>query len=497
MRDPAAVARMFDAAEAAFGGVDVLVNNAGIMTLAPIAESDDALFDRQIAINLKGTFNTLREAARRLRDGGRIINFSSSVIGLLQPTYGVYAATKAAVEAMTSVLAKELRGRNITVNAIAPGPTATELFLDGKPQEVDRPPGEARAARAARPARGHRRARSPSSPARTAPGSTARRCAPMAESSDHDRSRSHFDRKEERSVMKKIILITGASSGFGRLTAEALARAGHTVYASHARDRRPQRARRSPKLAALRDEHSDRSAQPIELDVQSEASAERGGRRDHRRERPHRRGRSTTPATWCSARPKRSRRSSSPQLYDVNVLGTQRVNRAALPHLRRPGQGLLVWVIEQQLGRRHAALPRALLRGQGGDGRARRALCRRAGALGHRDSIVVPGAFTKGTNHFAHSGSPADEARAAEYEAGPYKGFAEQVQEGLRGASCLPMPTPAAVADADRRGGRHAVRQASVPRALSIRPRTAPMSASRCSIACGPRCCTASACRIS
>jgi 3-oxoacyl-[acyl-carrier protein] reductase len=134
--DPKAVARMFDSAETAFGGVDVLINNAGIMQLAAIGDSDDALFDRQIAVNLKGTFNTLREAAKRLRDGGRIVNFSSSVVGLLQPTYGVYAATKAAVEAMTSILAKELRGRNVTVNAIAPGPTATKLFLDGKPQAV-------------------------------------------------------------------------------------------------------------------------------------------------------------------------------------------------------------------------------------------------------------------------------------------------------------------------------------------------------------------------
>jgi 3-oxoacyl-[acyl-carrier protein] reductase len=116
--------------------VDVLINNAGIMNLATIKDSDDALFDRHIAVNLKGTFNTLREAARRLRDGGRIVNLSSSVTSLLQPTYGVYAATKAAIEAMTSILAKELRGRNITVNAIAPGPTATKLFLDGKPQEV-------------------------------------------------------------------------------------------------------------------------------------------------------------------------------------------------------------------------------------------------------------------------------------------------------------------------------------------------------------------------
>ncbi len=132
--DAAAVARMFDAAQAAFGGVDVLVNNAGIMKLSTIAETDDALFDSQVAINLKGVFNTLREASRRLREGGRIINLSSSVVGLYQPTYAVYAATKAGVEAMTHVMSRELRGRSITVNAIAPGPTATALFLDGKPQ---------------------------------------------------------------------------------------------------------------------------------------------------------------------------------------------------------------------------------------------------------------------------------------------------------------------------------------------------------------------------
>jgi 3-oxoacyl-[acyl-carrier protein] reductase len=134
--DPAAVRRMFDAAETALGGVDVLVNNAGVMILSTLADAEDAAFDRQVAVNLKGTFNTLREAAARLRSGGRIINLSSSVVGLLQPTYAVYAASKAGVEAMTSVLAKELRGRAITVNAVAPGPTATDLFLHGKPQEV-------------------------------------------------------------------------------------------------------------------------------------------------------------------------------------------------------------------------------------------------------------------------------------------------------------------------------------------------------------------------
>jgi len=130
--DPKAVRRLFDEAEAAFGGVDVMVNNAGIMKLAPFAQSDDATFDETVAINLKGVFNGLREAARRLRDGGRIVSFSSSVVGLYQPTYGIYAATKAAVEAMTHVLAKELGPRGITVNAVAPGPVATELFLKGK-----------------------------------------------------------------------------------------------------------------------------------------------------------------------------------------------------------------------------------------------------------------------------------------------------------------------------------------------------------------------------
>ena len=134
--DASAMRRLFDAAETAYGGVDVIVNNAGIMELASIADTSDDLFDRTVAINLKGVFNGMREAARRLRSGGRIISFSSSVIGLYQPHYAVYAATKGAVEAMTHVVAKELRGRNITVNAIAPGPTATDLFLKGKSQTV-------------------------------------------------------------------------------------------------------------------------------------------------------------------------------------------------------------------------------------------------------------------------------------------------------------------------------------------------------------------------
>ena len=133
---PAEVVRLFDAAEKEFGGIDVLVNNAGIMPLSSIATTDDAMFDRIVAVNLKGTFNGLREAAKRLRNSGRIISFSTSVIGLRLETYGIYAATKSAIETLTAILSRELRGRSITVNAIAPGPTATDLFLKGKSQDL-------------------------------------------------------------------------------------------------------------------------------------------------------------------------------------------------------------------------------------------------------------------------------------------------------------------------------------------------------------------------
>ncbi len=134
--DAAAVAAMFDAAENAFGGIDVLVNCAGVLKLAKIAEFDDRTLDQTIAINVKGTFNGCREAAKRLRDGGRIVNLSTSVIGMRLPTYGIYVASKAAVEALTQVLAQEMRGRGISVNAVAPGPVATELFLEGKSPEL-------------------------------------------------------------------------------------------------------------------------------------------------------------------------------------------------------------------------------------------------------------------------------------------------------------------------------------------------------------------------
>jgi 3-oxoacyl-[acyl-carrier protein] reductase len=125
-------AALFDHAERELGGVDVVVNTAGLMILKPLAEYSVEDFDRLHRINVRGTFLVSREAVRRVRDGGAIINFSTTVTKLAMPTYSVYAASKGAVDAMTMVLARELRGRDITVNAVAPGPTATPLFLDGK-----------------------------------------------------------------------------------------------------------------------------------------------------------------------------------------------------------------------------------------------------------------------------------------------------------------------------------------------------------------------------
>lgn len=126
------VERLFKESVAAFGSIGVVVNCAGIMPLRPIAGGDVEAFDKVIATNLRGTFLVLSQAAQHVPSGGRIIAFSSSVIARSFPTYGPYIASKAGVEGLVHVLANELRGRNITVNAVAPGPVATDLFLNGK-----------------------------------------------------------------------------------------------------------------------------------------------------------------------------------------------------------------------------------------------------------------------------------------------------------------------------------------------------------------------------
>lgn len=130
------VRALFDEAERSFGGIDVVVASAGVMKATLIADTTDEDFAHQIGVNLRGSFNVFREAAKRVRDNGRVIGFSSTTLALNAPGYSVYNATKGAIEGMVRVIAKEVGGRGITVNAVAPGPVETELFMRGKPQEV-------------------------------------------------------------------------------------------------------------------------------------------------------------------------------------------------------------------------------------------------------------------------------------------------------------------------------------------------------------------------
>jgi NAD(P)-dependent dehydrogenase (short-subunit alcohol dehydrogenase family) len=227
---------------------------------------------------------------------------------------------------------------------------------------------------------------------------------------------------------KKIILITGASSGFGRLTAEALARAGHTVYASM-RDVAGRNAKNAAEMADM-SARDGVDLRAVELDVQSEPSTNaavetiigEAGRIDvlvhnagHMMFGP---AESFTPEQFA-------------QQYDVNVLGTQRVNRAALPHMRKQKQGLLVWVSSSSTAGGTPPYLSPYFAAKAAMDALAVQYARELARWGIETSIIVPGAFTKGTNHFAHSGRPADEARLAEYEAGPYQGFGEQVQEAF------------------------------------------------------------------
>jgi 3-oxoacyl-[acyl-carrier protein] reductase len=133
------VRRLFDTAINQLGGVDVVVNNAGVILYKAISQTSDEEFDKVMDINVKGTFLVCREAANRMNKGGRIINFSSSTTAMMLPTYGTYCASKGAVEQLTHVLAKELGPKGISVNCISPGPTETELFFTGKtPEAIER-----------------------------------------------------------------------------------------------------------------------------------------------------------------------------------------------------------------------------------------------------------------------------------------------------------------------------------------------------------------------
>jgi NAD(P)-dependent dehydrogenase (short-subunit alcohol dehydrogenase family) len=228
--------------------------------------------------------------------------------------------------------------------------------------------------------------------------------------------------------MKQIILVTGASSGFGRLTANALARSGHTVYASM----RDTAGRNATQVEDVRKFAAENNVdlRALELDVSSQASVDAGiaqiiaesGRIDvivhnagHMVFGP---AEAFTPEQFA-------------QLYDVNVLSTQRVNRAALPHMRKRGEGLLVWVSSSSSAGGTPPYLSPYFAAKAGMDALAVQYARELSRWGIETSIVVPGAFTRGTNHFAHSGKPADEARAAEYETGPYAGFGEQIQQAF------------------------------------------------------------------
>ena len=229
-------------------------------------------------------------------------------------------------------------------------------------------------------------------------------------------------------MSKKIILITGASSGFGRLTAEALARAGHLVYASM-RDVAGRNAKNAAEMAELSAKEG-LDLRAIGLDVQSEASANaaadaiiaENGRIDvlihnagHMMFGP---AEAFTPEQFA-------------QQYDVNVLGTQRVNRAVLPHMRAHRGGLLVWVSSSSSAGGTPPYLSPYFAAKAAMDSLAVQYARELARWGIETSIIVPGAFTKGTNHFAHAGSPADAERLAEYETGPYAGFGEQVQKAF------------------------------------------------------------------
>lgn len=272
--------------------------------------------------------------------------------------------------------------------------------------------------------------------------------------------------------MKNIILVTGASSGFGRLMANALAAAGHIVYASM-RELRGKNAGQADEVAAYAEQH-EVDLRTIELDVQSEASAEAAMRAiiaDHGRLDVliHNAGH----MVWGPAEAFTPEQLA--QQYDVNVLGAHRVNRAALPHMRQARRGLVVWIGSSSAAGGVPPMLGPYFAAKAGMDALAVSTARELAPFGIETSIVVPGAFTKGTNHFAHAGSPSDTAREAEYEAGLPVGFSAAMGEAL--AATVPDDAdPEIVAEAvvavvdappGKRPFRHVVDPASDGAAIS------------------------------
>jgi len=244
--------------------------------------------------------------------------------------------------------------------------------------------------------------------------------------------------------MQKIIVITGASSGFGALTARALAKAGHCVYATM----RGIAGKNAPQAeaAAMFAKENRVDLRTLELDVASEASTDAAIAKvvtEHKRLDVviHNAGHMVFgPAEAFTPE-------QLADLYDVNVVGTQRVNRAALPHLRRQRHGLVVWVSSSSAAGGTPPYLGPYFAAKAAMDALAIVYARELSRWGIETSIIVPGAFTSGTNHFANAGSPADKARAAEYEAGPYEHLAEDILEGF--SSVVPPDADVtAVADA-------------------------------------------------
>jgi NAD(P)-dependent dehydrogenase (short-subunit alcohol dehydrogenase family) len=243
---------------------------------------------------------------------------------------------------------------------------------------------------------------------------------------------------------KKIVVVTGASSGFGRLAANAIARSGHIVYASM----RETAGRNAPQVADVQkySRDNDVDLRALELDVGSQESVDAGiakviAAHDRIDVIVHNAGHMVFgPAEAFTPE-------QLAELYDVNVLSTQRVNRAALPHMRKRGEGLLVWVSSSSSAGGTPPYLSPYFAAKAGMDALAVQYARELSRWGIETSIVVPGAYTRGTNHFAHSGRPEDEARVAEYEAGPYKGFGQQIQEAF-GKIVPEDADPGAVAEA-------------------------------------------------
>jgi NAD(P)-dependent dehydrogenase (short-subunit alcohol dehydrogenase family) len=245
-------------------------------------------------------------------------------------------------------------------------------------------------------------------------------------------------------MSKRTIVVTGASSGFGRLTANALARAGHTVYAAMRETTGRNASNLADVLAFAKDNQAD--LRPIELDVSSEASVDEAlskiisthGGLDVV---VHNAGHMSFGPAECFTPEQFA------ELYDVNVLSTQRVNRAALPHMRKRRQGLLVWVSSSSSAGGTPPFLSPYFAAKAAMDSLAVQYARELARWGIETSIIVPGAFTRGTNHFAHAGHPADTARLAEYEAGPTHGLAEQIQKAFA-AIVPPDADVSAVAEA-------------------------------------------------